>query len=165
MDASLESPAPKAIAALYPDAVAALIAAATRKATVAAFLQRGWARALLRLDPSATMREIVTLRGRLDAIQVSEEPADEWAAQYQRVAFRRDRIAQALGQYGTTSRATWGKDGYVRANQAEIDAENRDALAKTRARAHRAKSRAKEPRTPTSAMRDEQMRRDYEHLI
>lgn len=117
-----------------------------------AFLQRGWARAAVRQARERLDTAAVTLRGDRYAIAVSTVPGDEWAAQYQRLAFRSARADHALGQYGTRSRATWGAGGFVRESDETLAAENRATLARLRRTAQAAKGRAQHTCAPRLAI-------------
>ena len=160
----LVDPRTKAILAAALDLVDQTEARAARRA----FLQRGWARALLH-DTSADLeKQACRLRGRhmpnarpghedvagRFAIAVAEADDDPWAAQYQRVAFRRKRIRRALGQDGLAGHAVYGDKGFVRTDQSIVDDWNTNAMQDMRRRAQRAKQRAADKRNPGDVIGD-----------
>ncbi len=120
-----------------------------------AFLRHGWARAAMHYENRGGEIEAVELRRTRLAIGVSEAEGDEWAAQFQRLVYRRGRCHAAFGVYGVAGRAVWDEHGFHRASAETIARENREDLARQRGRAHRAKFRAADQRHPGTAIQAE----------
>jgi hypothetical protein len=120
-----------------------------------AFLRQGWARAALAYQGKERQDQAVQIRGKLFGIAVSEDADDPWAAQYQRLDYRRNRCLAQYGLYGLSGEIVWGADGLVITSHQALVEKNRQAMAKERLRAHRAKRRLTDPGHPDRAVFEE----------
>ncbi len=130
-----------------------------KRAARQAFLHHGWARAALNYHREDEQEKAAALRGSRTGILVSDAADDPWAAQYQRLNFRRLRSLTRFGLYGTKSISFWGEHGFTRVSDDEIARQNRAQMASHRARAHQAKKRIASPGRPTQSVEAEHHRR------
>lgn len=107
------------------------------------FLLRGWARYLSLLPELEKESERIVSHRREGrwAILVHD---DVDALRYQRLHFRMRRAKYAVGMFGLISRSTYTIAGMVHATPEEIAQDNRDAMAKVRDKAKRAKELMKQ---------------------
>lgn len=127
----------------------------TARATRRTFLHHGWARAALSYHREDEQEKAATLRGSRSGILISDAADDPWAAQYQRLNFRRLRSLTRFELHGTKSISFWGEHGFTRVPDDEIARQNKAEMARHRARAHQAKMRIAMPGHPARSVEAE----------
>ena len=132
----------RAARTLEPTTKAALIAAADQieRYQRILFLLHGWAQAERREHDKA-LEWFIGKREERFGIGVSEDPDDVFAALYQRVRFRQERIAYSLRPRQPTG-AIYGAAGFIAETREEAREKARQRLHKYRMMAHNAKRRS-----------------------